>query len=377
MRKIALLRAFAATTLLVGAAASTFAQDIRIGFPGPISGPASFLGQQMKWGAEQAVEEINKRGGVLGRKVAFIMQDSQCRPADAVAATEKLISQDKVDLLLGDLCSGATMAVMPLAEKAGKPMIVSISTLPEITDKAGVGGNKWVFRTVPEDRMLAGVIGAQLAKNKTISFLAEDTDYGRSAVKLVKERLGADTKVASEDYVKNTETDFLPLLTKFRSSKPEALAIFMLDQQGFNFMKQYTQFGLTMPLVARPPLVATLVKDLLATGKFNGSWTVYPYYDQLASPANDAFAKPFVEKNKQAPHYVAYGIYESILVAADAIQRAGSTESGAVREALTKTNYKGILGPIAFDDHNQAHNNLMFMTVEQGKLSVKDLVSGR
>ncbi|MDZ4322091.1 MAG: ABC transporter substrate-binding protein, partial [Phenylobacterium sp.] len=67
---------------------------------------------------------------MLGRKVAFIMQDSQCRPADAVSAAEKLVSQDKVDVLLGDLCSGATMAVMPLAEKAGKPMIVSISTLP-------------------------------------------------------------------------------------------------------------------------------------------------------------------------------------------------------------------------------------------------------
>lgn len=376
MRKFALLRAFAAT-LLVGAGASSFAEDIKIGFPGPISGPASFLGQQMKWGAEQAVEDINKRGGVLGRKISFVMQDSQCRPADAVSAAEKLISQDKVDFLLGDLCSGATMAVMPLAEKAGKPMIVSISTLPEITEKAGVGGNKWVFRTVPDDRMLAGVIGEQLAKTKTIAFLAEDTDYGRSAVKLVKERLGADTKVASEDYVKNTETDFLPMLTKFRSTKPEALAVFVLDQQGFNFMKQYTQFGLAMPLVARPPLVAPLVKDLLATGKFNGSWTVYPYYDQFSSPANDAFAKPFAEKNKQGPHYVAYGIYESILVAADAMRRAGSTDPAAVREALVKTNYKGILGPITFDDHNQSHNNLMFMTVEQGKLGVKELVSSR
>ncbi|MGO4394228.1 ABC transporter substrate-binding protein [Variovorax sp. M-6] len=376
MRKFALLRAFAAT-LLVGAGASSFAEDIRIGFPGPISGPASFLGQQMKWGAEQAVEDINKRGGVLGRKISFVMQDSQCRPADAVSAAEKLISQDKVDVLLGDLCSGATMAVMPLAEKAGKPMIVSISTLPEITEKAGVGGNKWVFRTVPDDRMLAGVIGEQLAKTRTIAFLAEDTDYGRSAVKLVKERLGADTKVVSEDYVKNTETDFLPMLTKFRSTKPEALAVFVLDQQGFNFMKQYTQFGLAMPLVARPPLVAPLVKDLLATGKFNGSWTVYPYYDQFSSPANDAFAKPFAEKNKQGPHYVAYGIYESILVAADAMRRAGSTDPAAVREALVKTNYKGILGPITFDDHNQSHNNLMFMTVEQGKLGVKDLVTSR
>jgi branched-chain amino acid transport system substrate-binding protein len=368
--------AFAAAAL-IGASASAIAQDIKIGFPGPISGAAAFLGQHMKWAAEQAVDEINQRGGVLGRKVSFVMQDSQCRPADSVAAVERLISQDNVDILLGDLCSGATLAVMPLAEKAGKPLIVSISTLPEITEKAGVGGNKWVFRTVPNDVMLAGVIGAQLAKVKTIAFLAEDTDYGRSAVKLVKARLSADTKVESEDYVKNTETDFLPMLTKLRSTKPGALAVFVLDQQGFNFMKQYTQFGLSMPLVARPPLVSPLVKDLLASGKFDGSWTVYPYYDQYKSPQNDAFVKPFTAKNKQGPHYVAYGIYEGIMVAADAIGRAKSTNSAAVRDALVKTDYKGILGPIKFDDYNQSRNNMMFMTVERGVLGVKELVSNR
>ena len=74
---------------------------------------------------------------------------------------------------------------------------------------------------------------------------------------------------------------------------------------------------------------------------------------------------------------MAYGVYESIMVAADAIRRAGSTEPAAVREALTKTNFKGILGPIGFDDHNQSHTNLMLMTVDNGKLRVKELVSGR
>lgn len=372
---------FLARLLVAGAAALSLgvacAQDIRIGFPGPVSGPASFLGQHMKWGAEQAVDEINRRGGVLGRKVAFVMQDSMCRPADSVAATEKLLSQDKVDVLLGDLCSGATLALMPVVEKAGKPMVVSISTLPEITAKAGAGGNKWVFRTVANDIMLGAVIARQAAGYKNIAVLAEDTDYGRTAVKLLKERLGAGSAVVSEDYVKPSETDFLPMLTRYRSAKPDAVAVYMLDQQGLNVMKQYVQFGLTMPLIGRPPLVSPLVTDLLATGKFNGSWTVYPYYDQYRSPENDAFAKPFTEKNKQGPHYVAYGIYEGMLIAADAIRRAGSTDPNAVREALLKSNYKGILGPIAFDANHQSQNNLMLMVVDSGKLVVKELVSGK
>ena len=376
MTRFNILRMLSAALATVAFGAAS-AQEIKIGFPGPVTGPASFLGQHMKWGAEQAVDEINKRGGVLGRKLSFVMQDSVCRPADSVAAAEKLLSQDKVDVLLGDLCSGATLALMPVVEKAGKPMIVSISTLPEITAKAGVGGNKWVFRTVANDLMLGAVIARQAAGYKTIAVLAEDTDYGRTAVKLLKERLGAAATFVSEDYVKPSETDFLPMLTKYRSTKPDAIGVYMLDQQGMNVMKQYVQFGLTMPLIGRPPLVSPLVTDMLASGKFNTSWTVYPYYDQYRSAENDAFAKPFTEKNKQGPHYVAFGIYEGVMIAADAIKRAGSTEANAVREALVKSNYKGILGPITFDANQQSHNNLMLMTVNNGSLGVKELVSGK
>jgi len=374
IRSAALAAAAAALTAL---SAGAQAQEIRIGIPGPVTGPVSFLGQHMKWGAELATDEINAKGGVLGRKVTFVMQDSVCRPADSVAAVEKLLSQDKVDLLLGDLCSGATLALMPVVEKAGKPMLVSISTLPEITARAGAGGNKWVFRTVPNDVMLANVIARKLSGTRTIAFVAEDTDYGRGAVKLLKDKLPADLKVISEDYVKNSETDFLPVLTRLRSSKPDAIGAYMLDQQGFNFMKQYQQFGIATPIVARPPLVSNLVVDLLASGKFNGSWTVYPYYDKWSSPENDAFTRPFAERNKQGPHYVAYGVYEAMMIAADAIRRAGSTDPNAVREALLKTDYKGILGPVRFDANHQSHNNLMFMQVDNGKLVMKELVAGQ
>ena len=353
------------------------ADPIKIGWISSLTGALSSAALAENQGVQLAVDEINKRGGVLGRKLSFVMQDSVCRPADSVAAAEKLLSQDKVDVLLGDLCSGATLALMPVVEKAGKPMIVSISTLPEITAKAGVGGNKWVFRTVANDLMLGAVIARQAAGYKTISVLAEDTDYGRTAVKLLKERLGAAATFVSEDYVKPSETDFLPMLTKYRSTKPDAIAVYMLDQQGMNVMKQYLQFGLTMPLIGRPPLVSPLVTDMLASGKFNTSWTVYPYYDQYRSAENDAFAKPFTEKNKQGPHYVAFGIYEGVMIAADAIKRAGSTDANAVREALVKSNYKGILGPIVFDANQQSHNNLMLMTVNNGSLVVKELVSGK
>ncbi len=365
------------TASLLSLAAPASAADVTIGFTGPISGPVAFLGQQMRWGAEQAVDEINASGGLLGGKLKMVMEDSQCRPAEAVSGAEKLIAKDQVDVLLGDLCSGATMALMPIAERAHRPMLVTISTLPDITAKAGVGGNPWVFRSVPNDLMMAAVIARKLEGTKSIAFIAEDTDYGRASVALLKARLPAETKVLSEDYVKTSNTDFLDVLTRLRAAKPEKIGVYVLDQQAFNLMKQYTQFGLTAPIIGRPPLISSLVAPLLGGGQFNGSWTVYPYYDQYHGTANDAFVQAFTARTKQPPHYVAYSTYEGIKIVAAAIRAAGSADGAAVRDALAAIKYDGILGPIAFDDHHQASSHMMELSVDGGKLVIGALLDAR
>ena len=118
-------RFFVACFLLWAGVAA--AQEIKIGVAVPITGPLAFLGQHIKWGGELAVDEINQKGGVLGRKLVFLMQDSACRPADGVAAAERLLNQDQVDVMLGDVCSGSTIAQMPVLEKAQKPFIVAAS----------------------------------------------------------------------------------------------------------------------------------------------------------------------------------------------------------------------------------------------------------
>lgn len=360
---------------LIAFASSAAAQDIKIGVAGPITGPLAFLGQHIKWAGELAVDEINQKGGVLGRKLVFLMQDSACRPADGVASAEKLLSQDRVDVMLGDVCSGSTMAVMPIMEKAQKPFIVTISTHPDITNKSGVGGNKWVFRTVAHDGMIAEVVADRMKSFKSIAIVAEDTDYGRGAVRLMKERLPASVKILSEDYLKQTETDFLPILTRIRASKPDALATYVLDQQAANLMKQYLQFGLAIPLVGRPPLGSGVVADLVKSGKFDGSWTVYPYYDKFPGAKNEAFTRPYVQRYKQAPHYAGWGVYEGVKVYADAVQRAGTTDPEKVRDALAKSSYDAILGPMNFDANQQARTRMMFIVVDKGAASVKELVT--
>jgi branched-chain amino acid transport system substrate-binding protein len=353
------------------------AQDIKIGVAGPVTGPLAFLGQHIKWAGELATDELNQKGGVLGRKFAFLMQDSACRPADGVAAAEKLLGQDRVDVMLGDVCSGSTIAVMPVMEKAQKPFIVTISTHPDITNKSGAGGNKWVFRTVAHDGMIADVVAEKMKSFKTIAIVGEDTDYGRGAARLLKERLPPGVRIVSEDYLKQAETDFLPVLTRIRASKPDAIGTYVLDQQASNLMRQYLQFGMSIPLVGRPPLGSGVVSELVSGGKFDGSWTVYPYYDKFGDPKNKAFTESYVQRFKQAPHYAGWGVYEGIKLYADAVRRAGSTDPERVRDALVKSNYDAILGPMRFDDHQQARARMMFIVVEKSAPAVKELVDAK
>lgn len=371
------LRGFLSAFSLALAASTAAAQDIKIGVAGPITGPLAFLGQHIKWAGELATDEINQKGGLLGRKLVFLMQDSACRPGDGVTAAERLLNQDRVDVMLGDVCSGSTMAVMPIMEKAQRPFIVTISTHPDITAKSGAGGNPWVFRTVPHDGMIADVVADKIKGFKSIAIVGEDTDYGRGAVRLLKERLPASVRIVSEDYLKQTETDFLPILTRIRASKPDAIGTYVLDQQASNLMRQYLQFGLSIPLVGRPPLGSGVVAELVKSGKFDGSWTVYPYYDKFDDPKNEAFVKPYIQRFKQPPHYAGYGVYEGIKLYADAVRRAGTTEAERVREALAQSNFDAILGPMRFDPNNQARSRIMYMVIERGVVHVKELAAAK
>ena len=333
------------------------AAEIKIGFPGPITGPVQFLGQHMKWGAELAIEEINEKGGVLGQKLSFIMEDSKCAAPEAVAGTEKMLSRDQITVIMGDICSSATLAMIPIVERAKIPMLVTISTHPGITEKAGAGGNLWVFRINPQD-----------------AALAEDTDYGRAGVAAMQKELEPKgIKTQSVDYFKKGESDFITFITKVKGAGPDALLLFMLDQELQNFMRQYRQFGLKIPVTGRPALVSALVKELIASGAFDGSSTIYPYYAGYENAQNRAFVEKYTKKYGQEPHYVGFEMYEGVKLLAEAIRSAGSTEPEAIREALKKVKGQSILGTIEFDDHNQAHNRALILEVKNGQLVVVEL----
>jgi branched-chain amino acid transport system substrate-binding protein len=144
-----------------------------------------------------------------------------------------------------------------------------------------------------------------------------------------------------------------------------------------NLMKQYAQFGLKAPFIGRPPMVTPAAAELLKSRKFEGSWAVAQYYEQYHVPGNVAFAKAYKARFGENPHYVAYGIYEGVMVAADAIRRANSTDPDAVRKSLAATSYKGLLGnTLTFSAANQpVTSTVMRLFVKDGALQVESLTA--
>ncbi|MGE0313558.1 MAG: ABC transporter substrate-binding protein [Lautropia sp.] len=352
------------------------AQDkpILIGASIPMTGGVATFGQHSRWGAELAIEEANARGGVLGRKIAMEFQDNRCNPAEAVKSVTQMLSQKKYVAIYDGLCSSAALAIMPLVERAQIPFVVANASATSIAEKSGVGGNKWTFKVNPTDLGLLNALIDWLkkeGKSGSIAFLGEDTDFGRagsSGLEAALKRHGQ--KLASVDFYQKGMADFTAAFTKVKAQKPDMLALYAIDADFQNAIRQWYGLGGGVPLTGRV-LVDQVPKEIMASGMLDGTTSVQPYDPSVDTPGNQAFVAAFKKKNDVPPTLVSFESYEATRILIDAIRRAGSDDPAAIRDALAKTKYESILGTtVEFDDHHLAHNSAVIMTIRSGKVVV-------
>jgi len=365
-------------------ASSVFAQRdvLKIGLISPLSGANARYGAFAGKGASLAAKEINASGGLLGKKIELITGDSQCVPAEGVAATQRLITFDKAPIIIGDVCSSVTLAMQPLAEEAGVLLVNAASSNPDITYKAGVGGFKWTFRNYPTDELRAAVVLDYAVKTKgfkKFAVLSVDSDYGRGAIKFTKKYLPkyGDAQILSEDYYKEAETDFRPVLSKIKFSG--AQAIIMYGQAD------------TTPIIARQMLEMGLAGKiaLVGNGEFNAKTTIAAAPKVMNGAVEAAAWLPewqgpkslkFVEDYKKAyggemPNNHAYVHWETLHLVAQAIRNAKSLKNEDIRNALSKITYESAMGTVTFDDHNQAVLPMVLLEVADGKPVIKGAIT--
>src|ERR1700730_18306487 len=353
MRRIPLIIAAAALAAL---AYSGFAQSqegpILIGASIPLTGGVSTFGQHSRWGAELAIAEANAKGGVLGRRIEIAFQDNRCNPAEAVKSGTQMLAEKKYVAIFDWLCSSAA----------------------SIAERSGVGGNKWTFKVNPTDASMLDALISWLDKDgkaNNIAFLGEDTDFGRAGSTGLENALKKrNLKLATVDFFQKGNADFTPVFTKIKAKKPAMLALYAVDADFQNAMRQWYGLGGGVPLTGRV-LVDQVPKEIMESGFLDGTTSVQPYDPSVDTPGNKAFVEAFRKLHNVPPILVSFESYEAMKVLIDAIRRAGSANPAAIRDALATTRMPSILGTtIEFDDHNLAHKNAILLNIKGGHVVV-------
>ncbi|MBS0356101.1 MAG: ABC transporter substrate-binding protein [Proteobacteria bacterium] len=354
-------RKFAAgAAVALASLAAQAVEPIRIGSVLSVTGPAAFLGDPELKTLQLYVEDINRKGGVLGRPLQLVHYDDGSDANKANGFAKRLLDDDKVDLLIGGTTTGATMAMVPLAEKSGTPFI-SLAGAVVIVEPV----KKFVFKTPHTDRMAAEKVFEDMKKRglTRIALLSETSGFGQSGKKeaeLVASRYGI-SLVASETYGPK-DTDMSPQLTKLKAVPGvQAIFVFGLGQGPAIVTRNYRQLGIALPLYqshgvasdeflklagpaaegVRLPSPAQLVPDKL------------PAADPQ-KPVVVAYDKAFRERYKQDVSTFGGYAYDGLMLAVEAIKRAGATDKAKVRDALEATRgYVGTSGKVSMSasDH--------------------------
>jgi branched-chain amino acid transport system substrate-binding protein len=363
-------------TLLVSVliSASVGAQSIKIGEVDPLTGGISQFGIGCHQGITLAFEGVNAEGGVLGRKIELITEDDQSKPGQSATVVRKLIAQDKVVAILGDATSSATLESAPIAQNNKIPMITPSATNPRITE---VGD--FIFRVCFLDEFQGRVIARFASKNLNAQKVAilTDTkqDYSVDLAKFFKEefsKLGG--AIAVEQSYATGDTDFRAQLTSIRAAKPDVIFVPGYYQEVGLIIRQGRQIGLKMPFIGCDGWANQALLDI------GGKAVEGCYFTNHFSPDDQApNVKEFVEKYRakygSVPDTFAALGYDAARLLAGAIQRVGSVQTAAVRDALAKTaGFEGVTGRISFDPNRNASKPGLVVTIKDGRFEIAEKI---
>lgn len=363
-----LLRCLSVLFFTAGAVSTLSAQGtIKIGEFASLTGKEASLGQSSHNGTLLAVEHINAAGGVLGRKLELIVEDTQSKAGESGTAVRKLISRDKVVALLGEVASSRSLEAAPIAQRARVPMISPASTNPQVTET----GN-YIFRTCFIDPFQGPVMAKfarETLKAKRIALMVSNSSaYSVGLAKYFKEAFvaGGGEVVAEMKYAEG-DKDFKAQLTSIRAAGVDAIFNPGYYNEGALIVKQARDLGIALPIFGADSWEAQALIDL--GGKaIEGAYLCSHYSPDDPSPRVQEFVKAYRARFNAIPDSNASLGYDSVLVLVDAIRRAGSADSAKIRDAIAATkDFEAVTGRITIDAQRNASKSAVIVTVKDGR----------
>jgi len=349
---------------------------IKVGVYGDLSGQTSSFGQSTRNGVAMAFDEINKAGGINGRQLTMLFEDDQGQPAQAATVVTKLVNQDRVVAILGEVASTNSLAAAPVAQQAKVPMITPSSTNPKVTQ---VGD--YIFRVCFTDDFQGAVMAkfaANTLKAKTAAVLGDvNSDYSKGMTQFFEQefnRLGG--RIVTKQAYTQTDADFKGQLTAIRSANPDVIFVPGYYGQVGVIAKQAKELGIKAPLLGGDGWDAPQLFDLGGEA-LNGAYMANHYSIDDPSPSVQKFVAAYKQRyNGTAPDAIAALAYDAAMILADAMRRAGSTDSTKVRDALAQTKgFAGVTGSISINESRDAVKPAVVFELQNRKFVYKETIS--
>ena len=364
----------AASLGLIASPAIVTAQSsdvIRFGHLTPRTGFLGPLGEYGVMAVDLAVEEINAAGGVMGRKLEALKEDS-VNPQTASTKAERMVERDKVACLIGEISSASCLTI---SQVAARTKTLFVNTGGNSDALRGESCNRYMFHVESQNSMYVKTCGRSLmaqglVKGKKWFSLTADYAFGHDLLKVAKRFMeGNGGQFAADKLIPTDATDFSAVLIEIRAAKPDLVVSNLAGNQITNFLKQYSEFGLTFPVAGFG--FDTALAWAASKGNFGGTWPVV-WHHLLDTPGTKAFVSAFTKKYGKPPENQAWGDYIATKIVTDAMRETKSTDSVKLVEHFEKGAKFDVLktrqGYFRASDHQLMHEMYAVTAIPADKI---------
>jgi branched-chain amino acid transport system substrate-binding protein len=338
---------------------------IHVALSAPITGDWSEYGVNFERSVTMAIDKLNSEGGVLGRQIRLSVGDTKGNPQEAATLAQKWTSDPTIVAQIGAFSSSSSMAAQPIFDSAG---MVQLSPTASHADYAK--GSEWSF----------GIVGTQAGEGPfNARFAYDDIGIEKVAVLHLNNDWGIDTakyfseafenlggEVVGTEFYFDGESDFTAVLTKLKDSDADGLFIASFYNDGAAINIQRERLGWDVPVLGPTSLYSPQLLELGGEA-VDGLYTATGFFAEDPDPAVQEYVTEFEERFGARPNFHAALAYDAMMLLADAIERAGSTDRGSIREALSETaGFPGLAGTITFTPNGDATKGYSKLTIDDG-----------
>ncbi len=347
-----------------GGASAAGGSEFLIGEYGSFTGSEATFGQSTSKGLKMAIEEKNKAGGIKGKQIKLISLDDQGKAEEAAAAVTRLITQNKVQAVIGEVASSRSLAAAPIAQQHKVPMISPSSTNPKVTE---IGD--YVFRVCFIDPFQGTVMAKFASENlkaKKVAILRDvKSDYSVGLADFFSKKfkeLGGE--ITNDVSYQSGEMDFKGQLTQIKGAKPDAIYVPGYYTEVGLIARQARSLGITVPLMGGDGWDSSKLSEIGGPA-INGSYFSNHYTTESTDPVVVDFIKRFKERHNETPDGLAALGYDAGKILFEAAERATDLTGPAIREQLAKTrDFVGVTGKISIDAQRNANKPAVVVKVD-------------